>query len=259
MKFKIIISVLIGLTFLTLYFYSQTNQIPPELPANTSDDNKNTFVETNIVVSLEEPVYAPLVTSSLITSETLNAFVSLLNVNVDQENNKTVLLKIADNQQEHMTGDLLNVNGHVLELIDIATDRVQLSENGNIYTVELNTKYLAQLEVSAEEKEEEAINEMLIKAEETSHSVMDVMSFEPLTIDDQVFGLKIGPGAQENYFYDLGLLDGDIIISINKVNIGSSDGLFDSIQVLRDNDSVDIVVMRNEEKIPLTIKTEGYK
>ncbi len=224
---------------------------------DSSKKIESIYVEVKESMLPKKALNEKLVVQPLITAETTQSHVSLLNVS--REKNEKALIKVSGNEQWYSIGDLLSVNGHVLELVEIFIDRVHLSENENIFTIELNEKYFAELEAAAIEEEEEYWNELLTKVDEPPHGILDVISFEPLSVDEQIFGLKVGPGAQGNYFYDLGLLDGDVIISINNVNVGSSDSLFDGIQAMRDNDSVALIVMRNDEKIFLTVKTEGYK
>ncbi|MGM0564640.1 MAG: type II secretion system protein GspC [Pseudomonadota bacterium] len=164
-------------------------------------------------------------------------------------------------QEVYGIGDTLPGNA---ELVEVHSDRVILLYQGRYETLRLPDS--PQLDIATKEApetseflpgsqgDEQAIPptraaDLRKKFLESPSSLMEMVSIKPQQENGELIGYQVNPKGDPALFYQTGLQDGDVIVSVNSIPVNKPN----RINQLRDADQYDVVVLRNGSRQMLSI------
>ena len=141
---------------------------------------------------------------------------------------------------------------------DIASEILKENLSTSLYLLDLNEEML--LEGKKRLKKEKNIKYFIGNAEKlnfenwlSGQSVDDLLSFTPIIENGLLIGLEVSPGEDSRLYDELELIPGDILISINGMNISElniEDN--DSIEsFLESTNALNFLIKRGEDQINL--------
>lgn len=99
----------------------------------------------------------------------------------------------------------------------------------------------------------ESIREMREQISASPTSFTDFISVKPHAPNGELIGYQVSPGKQPDFFRDVGLRSGDIIIEINGLDLSDPAQSLEAITVLREAQSLQLEVLRGDEALSLDI------
>lgn len=174
------------------------------------------------------------------------------------------IIAAGSNESQYTVGAKLPGN---VELKEIHADRVVLLHNGRYETLRLPreedlagtsaplrqpTPAPAPISPSTFPNLQEIREELL----QNPQSFMDLMQVSPVNQDGAFMGFRVAPGRKRMMLQQLGLQEGDIITSVNGINLDDPAKGLEVLTNLRTADTVAVTVLRqgNEESLTLQVK-----
>lgn len=173
-------------------------------------------------------------------------------------------------QQFYSVGDMLEVRGRV-KLAKVLPNRVILENSGRYESLWLyDGKWRTTSSASA--------NEFLPGADSKSKSasigaaavdtarqdvaargvdaVNDLINFRIHRRGGQMLGYRISPGKNPSLFRELGLKSGDIVTSVNGIELNAVSNSLQVMKDLRTATSAELMVMRGDEEVAISVNVE---
>ena len=163
----------------------------------------------------------------------------------DDKNFATIGVNKKD-QKAYVPGDLIQDNVY---LESIQKDFVTISRSGISESLSFDkSSVITGIELAETKKEKKNFENWL-----SGQSVDDLLSFTPIIENGLLIGLEVSPGEDSRLYDELELIPGDILISINGMNISElniEDN--DSIEsFLESTNALNFLIKRGEDQINL--------
>jgi len=217
-------------------FGEVTQQLAPSRPAD--------LPETNLKLTLRGLIASP-----------------------DQHEARAIVADPSGKENFYKVGDKLPGNA---ELKEIHADRIVIQRGGRYETLKLPKEALDMATVTSRPVSGTAAQEWMTATSRQSYSlgeyrdtllsdpqkVADLVRIQPATQKGRFVGYTLQPGRDATFLSRYGLLPGDVVTSVNGVELDSPARGFGLIKGLSSADSLDLVVDRNGVKQRFTLPVD---
>ena len=150
------------------------------------------------------------------------------------------------------------------KLIKIENQKAVLSYKGNLVEVNLSKLTVkqpknAKISIRKTQNEEgiKTIPRKLIdQLTQNYGALLTKIDFVPYIVNGKTMGFKIRWLAQDSIFKKLGLKVGDVILSINGYQLTDVQKVFEVIQILRNENTIRVEILRNGQRLELKYRID---
>lgn len=177
-------------------------------------------------------------------TQALPVSISLLGVSLDR-GKALCLLEVNGYLQEYHIGDL--VDGYPIQVIEIKAKQVFLGYGNNTYTL-----YLSEPNLLAKQTQKSRESLLKMEAQEIGSRPQLVEHFVSLTATPYIAdGMLASPGLNPSLFEQAGLVEDDVIKTINGKSVTILEEFNELQRNMRHADTLIIIVMRKGRQITL--------
>ena len=210
--------------------------------------NKNPFLQ-----EYESQEISNLILDAIKAPET-SLSLKLFGVTSSEDQNFAIIGLNNSDQEKYLPGDTILDN---VFLESIHKDYVTLNRAGVSESLSFNkVSLITGLDQIISQEPENIANKNKISAEWLANqNLLDAISFVPIFSDGALSGLEINPGDNEEFFSNLELLPGDILVSINGLLVSDlADNYSSNLETLfKDPKDLNLEILRNNDPISIGI------
>lgn len=216
---------------------------------NVNKIDKNPFLPTYESVELSNSIL------DLVKAPETSLSLKLFGVTSSEDKNFAIIGLNKSDQKEYLPGDQVLDN---VFLESIHKDYVTINRSGVPESLSFNKISL----ISGIDKEilNKPITEKpenIISAEWLSNqNILDVISFVPIFLNGALTGLEVNPGENKEFFVNLDLLPGDVLVSVNGFLVSDlNENYLSNIETLFDEPkNLNLEILRNNNPVSIGIK-----
>lgn len=210
--------------------------------------NKNPFLQ-----EYESQEISNLILDAIKAPET-SLSLKLFGVTSSEDQNFAIIGLNNSDQEKYLPGDTILDN---VFLESIHKDYVTLNRAGVSESLSFNkVSLITGLDQIISQEPENIAKKNKISAEWLANqNLLDAISFVPIFSDGALSGLEINPGDNEEFFSNLELLPGDILVSINGLLVSDlADNYSSNLETLfKDPKDLNLEILRNNDPISIGI------
>ncbi len=210
--------------------------------------NKNPFLQ-----EYESQEFSNLILDAIKAPET-SLSLKLFGVTSSEDQNFAIIGLNNSDQEKYLPGDTILDN---VFLESIHKDYVTLNRAGVSESLSFNkVSLITGLDQIISQEPENIAKKNKISAEWLSNqNLLDAISFVPIFSDGALSGLEVNPGDNEEFFSNLELLPGDILVSINGLLVSDlADNYSSNLETLfKDPKDLNLEILRNNDPISIGI------
>ena len=210
--------------------------------------NKNPFLQ-----EYESQEFSNLILDAIKAPET-SLSLKLFGVTSSEDQNFAIIGLNNSDQEKYLPGDTILDN---VFLESIHKDYVTLNRAGVSESLSFNkVSLITGLDQIISQEPENIAKKNKISAEWLANqNLLDAISFVPIFSDGSLSGLEINPGDNEEFFSNLELLPGDILVSINGLLVSDlADNYSSNLETLfKDPKDLNLEILRNNDPISIGI------
>ena len=210
--------------------------------------NKNPFLQ-----EYESQEISNLILDAIKAPET-SLSLKLFGVTSSEDQNFAIIGLNNSDQEKYLPGDTILDN---VFLESIHKDYVTLNRAGVSESLSFNKiSLITGLDQIISQEPENIVKKNKISAEWLANqNLLDAISFVPIFSDGALSGLEINPGDNEEFFSNLELLPGDILVSINGLLVSDlADNYSSNLETLfKDPKDLNLEILRNNDPISIGI------
>lgn len=210
--------------------------------------NKNPFLQ-----EYESQEISNLILDAIKAPET-SLSLKLFGVTSSEDQNFAIIGLNNSDQEKYLPGDTILDN---VFLESIHKDYVTLNRAGVSESLSFNkVSLITGLDQIISQEPENIVKKNKISAEWLANqNLLDAISFVPIFSDGALSGLEINPGDNEEFFSNLELLPGDILVSINGLLVSDlADNYSSNLETLfKDPKDLNLEILRNNDPISIGI------
>ena len=216
---------------------------------NVNKIDKNPFLPTYESVELSNSIL------DLVKAPETSLSLKLFGVTSSEDKNFAIIGLNKSDQKEYLPGDQVLDN---VFLESIHKDYVTINRSGVPESLSFNKISL----ISGIDKEilNKPITEKpenIISAEWLSNqNILDVISFVPIFLNGTLTGLEVNPGENKEFFVNLDLLPGDVLVSVNGFLVSDlNENYLSNLETLFDEPkNLNLEILRNNNPVSIGIK-----
>lgn len=256
-KTKIIIIAIIALVF----SFETSNVILEIVFADRASINQSASVKMDInkinknpfLQEYESQEISNLILDAIKAPET-SLSLKLFGVTSSEDQNFAIIGLNNSDQEKYLPGDTILDN---VFLESIHKDYVTLNRAGVSESLSFNkVSLITGLDQIISPEPEIIAKKNKISAEWLANqNLLDAISFVPIFSDGTLSGLEVNPGDNEEFFSNLELLPGDILVSINGLLVSDlADNYSSNLETLfKDPKDLNLEILRNNDPISIGI------
>ncbi len=188
-----------------------------------------------------------------------------------EENGGVAVIAYRNTQQTYGIGD--KIEGTSVTLVEIFSDRVIIKnrltretlmmegldfdeanrqrerQGSNVSRNPVNVGPQPTREVSQQEAQE--IRQQVFQNPE---SFADFIRLTPAKNELGIIGYKVAPGKKPAFFNSVGLKNGDVLTELNGRDLSNPQQALEALRILQEAEELDLVLLRNNEPISLSIE-----
>ena len=210
--------------------------------------NKNPFLQ-----EYESQEISNLILDAIKAPET-SLSLKLFGVTSSEDQNFAIIGLNNSDQEKYLPGDTILDN---VFLESIHKDYVTLNRAGVSESLSFNkVSLITGLDQIISPEPENIAKKNKISAEWLANqNLLDAISFVPIFSDGALSGLEVNPGDNEEFFSNLELLPGDILVSINGLLVSDlADNYSSNLETLfKDPKDLNLEILRNNDPISIGI------
>lgn len=210
--------------------------------------NKNPFLQ-----EYESQEFSNLILDAIKAPET-SLSLKLFGVTSSEDQNFAIIGLNNSDQEKYLPGDTILDN---VFLESIHKDYVTLNRAGVSESLSFNkVSLITGLDQIISQEPENIAKKNKISAEWLANqNLLDAISFVPIFSDGALSGLEVNPGDNEEFFSNLELLPGDILVSINGLLVSDlADNYSSNLETLfNDPKDLNLEILRNNDPISIGI------
>ena len=210
--------------------------------------NKNPFLQ-----EYESQEFSNLILDAIKAPET-SLSLKLFGVTSSEDQNFAIIGLNNSDQEKYLPGDTILDN---VFLESIHKDYVTLNRAGVSESLSFNkVSLITGLDQIISQEPENIVKKNKISAEWLANqNLLDAISFVPIFSDGALSGLEVNPGDNEEFFSNLELLPGDILVSINGLLVSDlADNYSSNLETLfKDPKDLNLEILRNNDPISIGI------
>lgn len=210
--------------------------------------NKNPFLQ-----EYESQEISNLILDAIKAPET-SLSLKLFGVTSSEDQNFAIIGLNNSDQEKYLPGDTILDN---VFLESIHKDYVTLNRAGVSESLSFNKiSLITGLDQIVSQEPENIAKKNKISAEWLANqNLLDAISFVPIFSDGALSGLEVNPGDNEEFFSNLELLPGDILVSINGLLVSDlADNYSSNLETLfKDPKDLNLEILRNNDPISIGI------
>ena len=210
--------------------------------------NKNPFLQ-----EYESQEFSNLILDAIKAPET-SLSLKLFGVTSSEDQNFAIIGLNNSDQEKYLPGDTILDN---VFLESIHKDYVTLNRAGVSESLSFNkVSLITGLDQIISPEPEIIAKKNKISAEWLANqNLLDAISFVPIFSDGALSGLEVNPGDNEEFFSNLELLPGDILVSINGLLVSDlADNYSSNLETLfKDPKDLNLEILRNNDPISIGI------
>ena len=210
--------------------------------------NKNPFLQ-----EYESQEISNLILDAIKAPET-SLSLKLFGVISSEDQNFAIIGLNNSDQEKYLPGDTILDN---VFLESIHKDYVTLNRAGVSESLSFNkVSLITGLDQIISQEPENIAKKNKISAEWLANqNLLDAISFVPIFSDGTLSGLEVNPGDNEEFFSNLELLPGDILVSINGLLVSDlADNYSSNLETLfKDPKDLNLEILRNNDPISIGI------
>ena len=210
--------------------------------------NKNPFLQ-----EYESQEISNLILDAIKAPET-SLSLKLFGVTSSEDQNFAIIGLNNSDQEKYLPGDTILDN---VFLESIHKDYVTLNRAGVSESLSFNkVSLITGLDQIISQEPENIAKKNKISAEWLANqNLLDAISFVPIFSDGTLSGLEVNPGDNEEFFSNLELLPGDILVSINGLLVSDlADNYSSNLETLfKDPKDLNLEILRNNDPISIGI------
>ncbi len=210
--------------------------------------NKNPFLQ-----EYESQEISNLILDAIKAPET-SLSLKLFGVTSSEDQNFAIIGLNNSDQEKYLPGDTILDN---VFLESIHKDYVTLNRAGVTESLSFNkVSLITGLDQIISQEPENIAKKNKISAEWLANqNLLDAISFVPIFSDGTLSGLEVNPGDNEEFFSNLELLPGDILVSINGLLVSDlADNYSSNLETLfKDPKDLNLEILRNNDPISIGI------
>ena len=210
--------------------------------------NKNPFLQ-----EYESQEISNLILDAIKAPET-SLSLKLFGVTSSEDQNFATIGLNNSDQEKYLPGDTILDN---VFLESIHKDYVTLNRAGVSESLSFNkVSLITGLDQIISQEPENIAKKNKISAEWLANqNLLDAISFVPIFSDGALSGLEVNPGDNEEFFSNLELLPGDILVSINGLLVSDlADNYSSNLETLfKDPKDLNLEILRNNDPISIGI------
>ena len=210
--------------------------------------NKNPFLQ-----EYESQEISNLILDAIKAPETPLSL-KLFGVTSSEDQNFAIIGLNNSDQEKYLPGDTILDN---VFLESIHKDYVTLNRAGVSESLSFNKiSLITGLDQIVSQEPENITKKNKISAEWLANqNLLDAISFVPIFSDGALSGLEVNPGDNEEFFSNLELLPGDILVSINGLLVSDlADNYSSNLETLfKDPKDLNLEILRNNDPISIGI------
>ena len=210
--------------------------------------NKNPFLQ-----EYESQEISNLILDAIKAPET-SLSLKLFGVTSSEDQNFAIIGLNNSDQEKYLPGDTILDN---VFLESIHKDYVTLNRAGVSESLSFNkVSLITGLDQIISPEPEIIAKKNKISAEWLANqNLLDAISFVPIFSDGALSGLEVNPGDNEEFFSNLELLPGDILVSINGLLVSDlADNYSSNLETLfKDPKDLNLEILRNNDPISIGI------
>ena len=210
--------------------------------------NKNPFLQ-----EYESQEISNLILDAIKAPET-SLSLKLFGVTSSEDQNFAIIGLNNSDQEKYLPGDTILDN---VFLESIHKDYVTLNRAGVSESLSFNKiSLITGLDQIISQEPENIAKKNKISAEWLANqNLLDAISFVPIFSDGTLSGLEVNPGDNEEFFSNLELLPGDILVSINGLLVSDlADNYASNLETLfKDPKDLNLEILRNNDPISIGI------
>ena len=211
--------------------------------------DKNPFLPTYDSIELSNSIL------DLVKAPETSLSLKLFGVTSSEDKNFAIIGLNKSDQKEYLPGDQVLDN---VFLESIHKDYVTINRSGVPESLSFNKISL----ISGIDKEilNKPITEKpenIISAEWLSNqNILDVISFVPIFLNGTLTGLEVNPGENKEFFVNLDLLPGDVLVSVNGFLVSDlNENYLSNLETLFDEPkNLNLEILRNNNPVSIGIK-----
>ena len=216
---------------------------------NVNKIDKNPFLPRYDSVELSNSIL------DLVKAPETSLSLKLFGVTSSEDKNFAIIGLNKSDQKEYLPGDQVLDN---VFLESIHKDYVTINRSGVPESLSFNKISL----ISGIDKEilNKPITEKpenIISAEWLSNqNILDVISFVPIFLNGTLTGLEVNPGENKEFFVNLDLLPGDVLVSVNGFLVSDlNENYLSNLETLFDEPkNLNLEILRNNNPVSIGIK-----
>ena len=216
---------------------------------NVNKIDKNPFLPRYDSVELSNSIL------DLVKAPETSLSLKLFGVTSSKDKNFAIIGLNKSDQKEYLPGDQVLDN---VFLESIHKDYVTINRSGVPESLSFNKISL----ISGIDKEilNKPITEKpenIISAEWLSNqNILDVISFVPIFLNGTLTGLEVNPGENKEFFVNLDLLPGDVLVSVNGFLVSDlNENYLSNLETLFDEPkNLNLEILRNNNPVSIGIK-----
>ncbi len=216
---------------------------------NVNKIDKNPFLPRYDSVELSNSIL------DLVKAPETSLSLKLFGVTSSEDKNFAIIGLNKSDQKEYLPGDQVLDN---VFLESIHKDYVTINRSGVPESLSFNEISL----ISGIDKEilNKPITEKpenIISAEWLSNqNILDVISFVPIFLNGTLTGLEVNPGENKEFFVNLDLLPGDVLVSVNGFLVSDlNENYLSNLETLFDEPkNLNLEILRNNNPVSIGIK-----
>ncbi|MAK07809.1 MAG: hypothetical protein CMG94_07300 [Marinoscillum sp.] len=210
--------------------------------------NKNPFFQ-----EYESQEISNLILDAIKAPET-SLSLKLFGVTSSEDQNFAIIGLNDSDQEKYLPGDTILDN---VFLESIHKDYVTLNRAGVSESLSFNkVSLITGLDKIISQEPENIAKKNKISAEWLANqNLLDAISFVPIFSDGTLSGLEVNPGDNEEFFSNLELLPGDILVSINGLLVSDlTENYSSNLETLfKDPKDLNLEILRNNDPISIGI------
>ena len=210
--------------------------------------NKNPFLQ-----EYESQEISNLILDAIKAPET-SLSLKLFGVTSSEDQNFAIIGLNDSDQEKYLPGDTILDN---VFLESIHKDYVTLNRAGVSESLSFNkVSLITGLDKIISQEPENIAKKNKISAEWLANqNLLDAISFVPIFSDGTLSGLEVNPGDNEEFFSNLELLPGDILVSINGLLVSDlTENYSSNLETLfKDPKDLNLEILRNNDPISIGI------
>tara|TARA_B100001093_G_C26823497_1_gene1012970 strand:+ start:304 stop:1137 length:834 start_codon:yes stop_codon:yes gene_type:complete len=216
---------------------------------NVNKIDKNPFLPRYDSIELSNSIL------DLVKAPETSLSLKLFGVTSSEDKNFAIIGLNKSDQKEYLPGDQVLDN---VFLESIHKDYVTINRSGVPESLSFNKiSLISGIDKEILNKPITEKQENIISAEWLSNqNILDVISFVPIFLNGTLTGLEVNPGENKEFFVNLDLLPGDVLVSVNGFLVSDlNENYLSNLETLFDEPkNLNLEILRNNNPVSIGIK-----